>query len=60
MTMTQMELQAVQNLGRTFRAYIETMGKSRELSLALTKLDEAEMWALKHLNAQEGIHANHA
>lgn len=46
----QMELEAVQNLARTFRTYVESMGKSRELSVALTKIDEAEMWAVKHID----------
>jgi len=29
--------------------YIASLGKSRELSLSLTKLEEAVMWAVKHI-----------
>jgi hypothetical protein len=29
--------------------YFESLGKSRELSVAKTKIEEAVMWAIKHL-----------
>jgi hypothetical protein len=32
-----------------FHNYIEALGQSRELSLAKTKIEEAVMWAVKHI-----------
>lgn len=30
-------------------SYIASLGKSREISLALTKIEEGVMWAVKHV-----------
>lgn len=35
--------------GLALHAYIASLGKSRELSLAQTKVEEAVMWAVKHV-----------
>jgi hypothetical protein len=35
--------------GAAFIAACEALGKSRELSLAITKIEEAVMWAVKHV-----------
>lgn len=36
------------------RELLDGMGTSREVSLAKTKLDEASMWAVKHVAVQLG------
>lgn len=41
----------IKDLGAALLAKIESMGGSRELSLAKTKTEEAVMWAVKHLTA---------
>jgi hypothetical protein len=38
-----------QGQGPEFHDLIEGVGKSRELSLAKTKIEEAVMWAVKHI-----------
>jgi hypothetical protein len=43
------QMQAIKDKGLELHALIESIGKSRELSLALTKTEEAVMWAVKHL-----------
>ena len=42
-------VQAITDKGLELHALIESVGKSRELSLALTKTEEAVMWAVKHI-----------
>lgn len=42
-------MQKIKDMGLDFHTYIESLGKSRELSLAMTKIEEAVMWAVKHL-----------
>ncbi len=42
-------MQKIKDMGLDFHTYIESLGKSRELSLALTKIEETVMWAVKHL-----------
>ncbi len=39
----------VKDQGLQFHAYCQSLGKSRELSLAQTKIEEAVMWAVKHI-----------
>lgn len=39
----------VKDLGLKFYAYLDNLGQSRELSLAKTKIEEAVMWATKHI-----------
>ena len=42
-------MQTIKDKGLELHTLIESVGKSRELSLALTKTEEAVMWAVKHL-----------
>ena len=45
------QMQTIKDKGLELHALIESVGKSRELSLALTKTEEAVMWAVKHITA---------
>lgn len=40
---------AIKDAGLSFHDLIEGMGNSREISLAKTKIEEAVMWAVKHI-----------
>lgn len=42
---------AIKDKGLEFHALVNGMGKSREISLASTKIEEAVMWAVKHITA---------
>lgn len=42
-------MQAIKDQGQTFHDLVESIGQSRELSLAKTKIEEAVMWAVKHI-----------
>lgn len=42
-------MQAIKDKGLELHELIETIGVSRELSLAKTKCEECVMWAVKHL-----------
>jgi hypothetical protein len=42
---------AIKDLGAEFLDRLEKLGGSRELSLAKTKIEEAVMWAVKHITA---------
>lgn len=42
-------MQAVKDIGLDFHSAIEQLGTSRELSIAKTKIEEAVMWAVKHI-----------
>jgi hypothetical protein len=44
-------MQSIKDLGLEFHTFIEGMGNSREISLAKTKIEEAVMWAVKHITA---------
>jgi hypothetical protein len=39
----------IKDQGLRFHEYCQSLGKSRELSLAQTKIEEAVMWAVKHV-----------
>lgn len=39
----------LKDLGAAFIAKCEEIGKSREMSLAVTNAEQAVMWAVKHL-----------
>lgn len=41
----------IKDMGLGFHEFIEGLGHSRELSLAKTKIEEAVMWAVKHITA---------
>ena len=43
------QMTEIKNLGLRFDFYIDGLGSSRELSLAKTKIEEAVMWAVKHI-----------
>lgn len=43
------QMQAVKDKGLELHELIQGIGKSRELSLAATKTEEAVMWAVKHI-----------
>lgn len=42
-------MKEIKDMGREFHEYLEALGPSRELSLAKTKIEEAVMWAVKHI-----------
>lgn len=43
------QMKTVKDWGLQFHEYLAGMGSSRELSLAQTKIEEAVMWAVKHI-----------
>lgn len=43
------QMQSIKDAGLSFHNLIESIGQSRELSLAKTKIEEAVMWAVKHV-----------
>jgi len=43
------QMRVVKDMGLDFHEYIANIGDSRELSLAKTKVEEAVMWAVKHI-----------
>lgn len=43
------QMQAIKDKGLEFYELVQSIGASRELSLALTNLEQAVMWAVKHL-----------
>ncbi len=42
-------MKTVKDLGAELHAFVEGLGNSRETSLAKTKIEEAVMWAVKHI-----------
>lgn len=44
-------MQSIKDKGMEFFSLIDGMGNSREISLAKTKIEEAVMWAVKHITA---------
>jgi ClpP class serine protease len=42
-------MQSIKDKGMELHELIESIGQSRELSIAKTKTEEAVMWAVKHL-----------
>ena len=42
-------MKEVKDLGLAFHSLIDVIGSSRELSIAKTKIEEAVMWAVKHI-----------
>ena len=43
------QMQEIKDVGLRLHTVIEGIGKSREISLALTKVEEAVMWGVKHI-----------
>jgi len=44
-------MRKIKDDGLAFHQLIDGIGQSRELSLAKTKIEEAVMWAVKHITA---------
>ncbi len=42
-------MQKIKDMGLEMHAFIEGLGVSREIAIAKTKIEEAVMWAVKHL-----------
>jgi hypothetical protein len=45
------QMRLIKDLGLEFITCVERLGSSRELSIAKTKIEEAVMWAVKHVTA---------
>lgn len=45
------QMQRIKDMGLQFHNLVEGVGSSRELSIAKTKIEEAVMWAVKHITA---------
>ena len=43
------QMQAIKDEGLKFHDLVESIGGSREMSLAKIKIEEAVMWAVKHI-----------
>lgn len=43
------QMQSIKDIGLEFHTLLDTLPPSRELSLAKTKIEEAVMWAVKHI-----------
>ncbi len=44
-------MQKIKDMGLDFHEMISGLGNSREVSVAKTKVEEAVMWAVKHITA---------
>lgn len=44
-------MQKIKDDGLAFHQFLDSLGQSREVSLAKTKIEEAVMWAVKHITA---------
>ena len=42
-------MQSVKDMGLSLHDLVGSLGNSREISLAKTKIEEAVMWAVKHI-----------
>lgn len=45
------QMQSIKDLGADFLQLVAACGNSRALSIARTKIEEAVMWAVKHVTA---------
>ncbi|MBB3889479.1 hypothetical protein GGQ61_000176 [Phenylobacterium haematophilum] len=45
------QMQEIKDMGLAFHTLVDGIGHSREISLAKTKIEEAVMWAVKHITA---------
>ena len=41
----------IKDMGLEFHSMVDGIGQSRELAIAKTKIEEAVMWAVKHVTA---------
>jgi len=44
-------MQKIKDDGLAFHEFVGSLGQSRELSVAKTKIEEAVMWTVKHITA---------
>jgi hypothetical protein len=42
-------MQSIKDMGLSFHDFVGSIGSSREIALAKTKIEEAVMWAVKHI-----------
>lgn len=49
--MEKLEMASIKDMGLQFWELLDSIGNSREMSLAKTKIEEAVMWAVKHVTA---------
>ena len=47
------QMKSVKDLGEEFTRTCNQLGRSRELSLAITKIEEAVMWAVKFITKED-------
>ena len=47
------QMKGIKDLGLEFVRLCNQIGKSRELSLAITKMEEAVMWGVKHVTRDD-------
>jgi hypothetical protein len=45
------QMKDIKDAGADFLTLIQSIGSSRELALARTKIEEAVMWAVRHVTA---------
>jgi hypothetical protein len=43
------QMVTIKDKGLEFVEYLHSIGQSREISLSVTKMEEAVMWAVKHV-----------
>lgn len=43
------QMKQIKDMGLEFHSLVNGIGTSRELSIAKTKIEEAVMWAVKHI-----------
>lgn len=48
-----MQMKEIKDIGADFIRLCVRIGKSRELSLAVTKIEEATFWAVKHITGEK-------
>lgn len=51
MARSSLAMAALKDMGEAFLEKCSELGQSRELSIAKTKMEEAVMWAVKHVTA---------
>ncbi|MDZ4095467.1 MAG: hypothetical protein U1D35_11250 [Paracoccaceae bacterium] len=45
------QMQEIKDFGRDFLVILNDLGSSREISIARTRIEEAVMWAVRHVTA---------